>query len=61
MKPLRTLVVLGGVACLSLGFLVGVAGRGAVNATAMGHALIVAGAILIAGAVIASAIAGQRK
>lgn len=54
MKSLLALSAVGGVFCMVVGVLFGLTGAIA------GHALVIAGAILIAGAVIGSAIAGQR-
>ena len=51
MKTLRSLSVAVGAVCMVIGLLFGLTGAIA------GHSLIIAGAILIAGAVIASAVA----
>jgi hypothetical protein len=62
MKPFRPLVVIGGGACVFIGLLAVLSGGGTTQQVMEpGRALIVAGAILLAGAVIASAIAGQHK
>ena len=55
MKSLRALSVAVGAGCMVFGLLFGLTGA------IVGHSLIIAGAILIAGAVIGSAIAEQRQ
>ena len=61
MKPLRPFVVTGGVACVLIGFAAALSNGTVQQVTELGRTLIIAGAILLAGAVIASAVAGQHK
>lgn len=62
MKPLETLLAAVGVTCLVIGLWAGLylGGGTREQVGALGQALVIAGAILIAGAVISSAIAGRR-
>ena len=60
MNILRNISAVLGVVCLALGLLAAVSGGGAVEQVmALGHTLILAGAILIAGVLISSALVGS--
>lgn len=59
MNALRNLSAALGIGCLALGLLAAMSGGGRTDQVmALGHTLILAGAILVAGVLISSAIAG---
>ena len=62
MNALRTIVTVIGIGCLGLGVLAMLSGGGTVEHVAvLGQSLVIAGAILLAGALISAAIASNNR
>jgi hypothetical protein len=62
MNALRTIVTVIGIGCLGLGVLAVLSGGGTTEQVAvLGQSLVIAGAILLAGALISAAIAGNNR
>lgn len=62
MDTLRSLSTVSGVGCLVIGIVAVMSGGGTVEQViALGHTLIITGAIIIAGVLISSAIVGSTK
>jgi hypothetical protein len=61
-KSLRSLSIVTGVGCLIIGVAAALSGGGTVEQViALGHTLVIAGAILIAGVLVSSAILGSSR